>query len=45
MAKYLIKSEHYKMVIYWGGDVKLLRTYASLKWNCAESDILLIKQL
>ena len=45
LAKYLIKSAIHKMVIYWGGDADSLRSYASVKWGCAESDILLIKQL
>jgi hypothetical protein len=45
LTKYLIKSEHHKMVIYWSGNSESLRSYASTKWNCAESDILLIQQL
>lgn len=45
MDKYLIKSANHKMVIYWGGDAESLRTYASFKWDCAESDILLIQKL
>ena len=45
LTKYLIKSSIHKMVSYWGGDADSLRSYASVKWNCAQSDILLIKQL
>ena len=45
LKKYLVKSATHKMVIYWTGCVSSLRVYASQKWACPESAILLLKEL